>query len=581
MLFLAALSCACSRYHGRFTDSSASDAATLLDASLQLNGDASTPPGHDSGPARRPNDAAVASPVASNPPMVDAAVTSPASSKPLTTADVDALATPDPVPDCRAPGFVPPAPHTRWLAFRGSNQSSAPASVYLVQVGDHGPSKPYEAGPNYVAELSNIGEWSDDGRYFGFVGPDPNSASLTQGSYVVDTQASSGPEKWQVPGRGHFYHWVPHRSLFALIDNDGMHFMDAADHTRNTLIAGTTKAYIRLVWSTDGRYGADASDGTLNIVDLNAADLTQLAFTTASAGATAPQWAPGGHRLIFVGAGSASNQLMLIDLDAAKPKPVALATVETTNEGAELVTRWLDADRVLVWARNSVMQIIDTQAKADAVETLGTFDDQFQFLPGNRCLVYSGACLPNGMAATCIMSLDRKVSRMPRAVFPGKNFRMITSAAGTPVLFRGGEELLVELGFEGAAYKPNYVTRPAPTPAFRFFSNNPSLSAAPEVPWVHFIAAPSEVFAGHSYFWNHATRKLVEDVAEGLSFGDLGLFSPDGRDYAATAQEVSQSPTPKWPLVILRPHPDAPTEQWQLDVFATSGFADENMAWSP
>jgi hypothetical protein len=48
---------------------------------------------------------------------------------------------------------------------------------------------------------------------------------------------------------------------------------------------------------------------------------------------------------------------------------------------------------------------------------------------------------------------------------------MITSAAGTPVLFRGGEELLVELGFEGEAYKPNYVTRPAPTPVFRFFSN--------------------------------------------------------------------------------------------------------------
>jgi hypothetical protein len=62
---------------------------------------------------------------------------------------------------------------------------------------------------------------------------------------------------------------------------------------------------------------------------------------------------------------------------------------------------------------------------------------------------------------------------------------------------------------------------------------------------VHFIAAPSEVLAGHSYFWNHAIRKLVEDVAEGLSFGDLGLFSPDGRDYAATAAEVSQSPAPR------------------------------------
>jgi hypothetical protein len=74
-------------------------------------------------------------------------------------------------------------------------------------------------------------------------------------------------------------------------------------------------------------------------------------------------------------------------------------------------------------------------------------------------------------AATCIVSLDRKASRKPRAVFPGKNVRMITSAAGTPVLFRGGEELLVELGFEGEAYKPNYVTRPAPTPVFRFFSN--------------------------------------------------------------------------------------------------------------
>jgi hypothetical protein len=54
MLFLAALSCACSRYHGRFTDSGASGAATLLDASPQLNSDASTPPGLDAGPARRP-----------------------------------------------------------------------------------------------------------------------------------------------------------------------------------------------------------------------------------------------------------------------------------------------------------------------------------------------------------------------------------------------------------------------------------------------------------------------------------------------------------------------------------------------
>jgi hypothetical protein len=586
MLLIALLTGACSRYH-TYQDSGRARARTHRhdsgplshDASVSLR-DAAEDPRDAAQQARDARDSETTPADAGTPsvmPSRDTAMASPDSSR-VTAKDVDALAAFGPVQDCRAPGFVPPTSHTRWLAFRGAQQFADSPSVYVVQVGDHGPGKAYEMGANFAVDPWTIGEWSDDGRYFGFVKSAPTNAQTMQGSAIVDTQNAAGPESWQVPGSGIFYHWAPGRSLFALADSDGIHFMDAADHSRDTLIAAAPAGYYRLAWSADGRCGAIAAGGRLKVVDLNAANLAQLAYETASVGS--PQWSPRKNRLIFLGSGDSSNELMWLDLDAPNPKPVMLAQAETNNGDAELITRWLDADRVLIWAPNHVMQIVDVGAKPPAIENLGTFGDQFQFVPGNRCLVYSGACMPSGRFATCVMSLDRNASRTPRPVFPSQDFSMVTSAAGSPILFKG--ELLVELALDGGAYSPHYVRQPGDEPNFMFYSQNPSLSAAPSVPWVQFMASLSGVSVTHSYFWNHSIARLVDDVANGdLSFEELGLFSPDGRDYAAVARDpVALSPQ-KVPLVILRPHADAPTEQWQLELFATAGFAEFNMAWAP
>lgn len=562
---------ACSLYHtsheSRLPD------AQALDASVQSAKDAGA--GRDAAP-----DASSFSQPPSLDSGLDAAVSMPPTAALLTPMEVGALATQDPLPDCRARGFVPPTLHTRWLAFRGGKTFNEPPSVYLVQVGDQGPGKPYEIAPSFAVSPWTIGEWSDDGRYFGFVTPDPSNASFTQGSYVVDTQGKAGPDSWQPSATGTFYHWAPHRSLFALLEADGVHFLDAADHTRNTTISVNTSGYIRLVWSADGRYGAITSGGQLEVVDLDAMRLTDLAFTTGSTGA--PQWAPGGHRLIFLGTGMTADNIMMVDLDDASPKPVALATADATNEGAELVTRWLDADRVLVWAPNRQMLIVSATPSSKPTQMLGTFDDQFAFLGANRCLVYAGPCLPSGATGACLMSLDANASRKPHPVFPAAHYRMVTSSAGSPVIFEDwGSQLITEARFEGAAYAPSYVTLGAAMPAFSYFSENPALAAAPEAPWVHFVARPTGSTIVQSYFWNHTQAMLTVNQEPGASFDELGVFSPDGRDYAARAHDPVQFPPTQAPLVILRPHDGGPTDQWAVQVFATGGFAEENMAWAP